>query len=187
MEYSKLQAWQSLETTLPFEEELSHLHCFCYHCTNNTRPIQKPTASRITSLKEKKMVGTKAFELVVKEMTKGFSGRCQVPDVYFVMEGVMIYQGRNNGRPRLKDKMTNIEAKKHFEEQRRRFVGSLAAQLTLSMLSMSEEFTTTQTSGKTTSKERESSVLAYHDGTEQLLTDALVSKYLGKRKNDPVW
>lgn len=36
-------------------------------------------------------------------------------------------------------------------------------------------------------KEKESSVLAYHDGTQQLLTDSLLGKYLGKRKNDPIW
>jgi hypothetical protein len=50
---------------------------------------------------------------VLKEMTKGFSGKAQVPDVFLVADAAMIFQGRNN-RPKMKEKMTHIEAKKHF-------------------------------------------------------------------------
>lgn len=29
--------------------------------------------------------------------------------------------------------------------------------------------------------------MAYHDGTQQILTDTLLSKMLDKRKNDSIW
>ena len=36
-------------------------------------------------------------------------------------------------------------------------------------------------------KEKEGSVISYHDGTDQLLSDSHLGKYLGKRKNDAIW
>lgn len=36
-------------------------------------------------------------------------------------------------------------------------------------------------------KEKESSVVSYHDGTDQLLSDSHLGKFLGKRKNDSIW
>ena len=47
-------------------------------------------------------------------MTKGFSGKAQLPDVFLVAEACMVFQGKNNGRPKMKEKLTHIEAKKHF-------------------------------------------------------------------------
>ena len=47
-------------------------------------------------------------------MVKGFTGKCQVPDVYFISEADLIYQS-SSGRPKRKEEQTNIDIKKHFE------------------------------------------------------------------------
>jgi hypothetical protein len=60
------------------------------------------------------MCNSKAFDLVLKEMVKGYNGKCQVPDVYFISEADLIYQS-SSGRPKRKEEQTNIDIKKHFE------------------------------------------------------------------------
>ena len=122
-------------------------------------------------------------------MTKGFSGKCIVPDVFFVNDGTMVFNQKNGNRPRIKERITNIEAKKHFQEQRKRALGFHAAQLLIATTFSIQEQGNTSGYGtnKGQFKEKESTVMTYHDGTQQLLTDALLSKYLDKRKNDPIW
>jgi len=47
-------------------------------------------------------------------MVKGFTGKCQVPDVYFIAGADLIYQS-SSGRPKRKEEQTNFDIKKHFE------------------------------------------------------------------------
>lgn len=73
-------------------------------------------------------------------MTKGYVGKCQVPDIFIVGDAELIFQSRSQGRPRLRDSMTHIEVKKHFEEQKKRTpLGSLASQFLVSSIFMIPE------------------------------------------------
>lgn len=69
------------------------------------------------------MNNTKAYEFLVKELTKGYGGKCQVPDIFLISDSSLIFQSRSQGRPKLKEHQTNMDAKKHFEEQRKRTIG----------------------------------------------------------------
>ncbi len=60
------------------------------------------------------MNDTKAYEFVVKELTKGYMGKCQVPDVFMLSDASIVFQSKNLGKPRVKEHQTNMEAKKHF-------------------------------------------------------------------------
>ena len=53
------------------------------------------------------MSNTKAYEFVLKEMAKGYGGKCLSPDVYFLSDASLICQGKN-GRSRLRERMTNM-------------------------------------------------------------------------------
>lgn len=122
-------------------------------------------------------------------MAKGYVGKCQVPDVFLIGEAELIFQSRSQGRPRLRENMTHIEVKKHFEEQKKRVpLGSLASQFLVSSIFMipEESGSLGNALGKP-QREREIAILTYNDGTEQLMTEALLSKTLEKRKNDPSW
>ena len=142
MEGSKVYSSVTFESMIPVQEELPHVHCFCYHCVNDTRPLLKVVAPRFVAAQEKIMTDTKAFELVLKEMTKGFAGKCLVPDVFFLSDAAMIYQSKSTGKVRLKERVTNMEAKKHFEEQRKRGLALQTSQLLMmstSFFSITEE------------------------------------------------
>ena len=128
MEASRSNVHLGIEGMISVEQEIPHHHCFCYHCVNNTKPLQKIVAPRTVSDKEKKMSNTKAYELILKEMTKGYTGKCLVPDVFFLSDASLICQGKN-GRPRMRERMANIEVKKHFEEQKKRGLGFQASLL----------------------------------------------------------
>jgi len=60
------------------------------------------------------MCNSNAYELVLKQMVKGFTGKCQVPDVYIIAGADLIYQS-SSGRPKRKEEQTNFDIKKHFE------------------------------------------------------------------------
>jgi hypothetical protein len=66
-------------------------------------------------------------------MVKGFTGKCLIPDVYFIAGADLVYQS-SSGRPKRKEEQTNIDIKKHFEEQRRRFMLNNASQFQLNSL-----------------------------------------------------
>lgn len=46
-----------------------------------------------------------------------------MPDIFLISDSSLVYQSRNQGRPRIKEHQTNMDAKKHFEEQRKRVNG----------------------------------------------------------------
>lgn len=184
MENSKALTFSLLQSAFKMQDDIPHHHCNCYHCVNNTKPLPYIHAPRITSSKEKKMCNSNAYELVLKQMVKGFTGKCQVPDVYFIAGADLIYQS-SSGRPKRKEEQTNIDIKKHFEQQRRRFMLNNASQLQLNSLLIWSEGE--NSSPLNTKGPKQIAIMAYHDGTQQILTGNMLSKILDKRKNDPFW
>lgn len=75
----------------------------------------------------------------------------------------MLFYSSDLGRLRWKDKLSNQESKKFFDERKNKMRVS-----------------------KHSDKDS-SYILVYKSGTQQVLTESHYNKILGKRKNDPFW
>lgn len=96
------------------------MHCTCFHCLNNTKPLSRPKAARIISKKEKRLNDSQAFRLILKQLAQhGFTGHAEAPDTYLIESSSIIYSSKS-GKMRMKDAQTNIEVKRQFDEQRRK-------------------------------------------------------------------
>jgi hypothetical protein len=109
-----------------------------------------------------------------------------VPDIFFVQESVLAYMSRTTGRIKLKENQTNMDVKKHFDEQRRRTLSNVTQQFLVNSIftSMGESLPSLTGNPKLA---KEAAVLAYSDGAEQILADTMLTKVLEKRKNDSSW
>lgn len=65
----------------------------------------------------------------------------------------------------MKDKLTNQEAKKFFDDRKQKL----------------------RFGSKNTDKEKDTYILVYKSGSEQVMTEIHYNKILSKRKNDPFW
>jgi len=71
---------------------------------------------------------------LLKKLAKhSYYGRASIPDVFLVEEAILIYPTKGE-KVRQKDNQTNMDIKKHFDEQRKKIGPSyLASLLVLSM------------------------------------------------------
>lgn len=107
-----------------------------------------------------------------------------VPDIYFFQEG-QLYYCSDSGKLRIREKLTNQEAKKFLEERRKRYMSRAHSKLGLS-LQMNSSHLTVGTERESRDKDTSYSLL-YRNGTTTLMTQSHFNKVIFKRKTDPFW
>lgn len=89
-------------------QDIPHVHCSCFHCLNNTKPLGKSKATRIISKKEKKLNDSQAFRLILKQLAQhGFSGHAEASDTYLIESASLIYSSKS-GKMRMKEGQNNL-------------------------------------------------------------------------------
>ncbi len=172
---SKYPSLAFLEAGLGFNDQIHQMKCDCIHCSNNTRPLVLPKPPRMTSPREKKLNNSQAYRTILKSLAQfNFVGNAKAADCILIDTSSLIYSSKS-GKIRHKEGVTNLEVKRHFDEQRRK------GQSNLSFLGQVTGITNMAVNQAPSSPQslrpnKEIAVMAYKDGTEQLLTENLMSK-----------
>lgn len=95
----------------------------------------------------------------------------KTPDVFIVEQAALVYTSKANDRIKRKDNQNHFDVKRYFDDHRRKIQSTIES-YNNSMMMMSQQ----SNLNSSLKGNREFALLAFKDGTEQLLTEVYLSK-----------